>query len=74
MTAEIIQQGENQHQNSCSSWKNREKLMIVPYIRRPPTIDMIIAGIWMIPQCASSVGSAAAPPWSAQCSFCLFGV
>jgi hypothetical protein len=32
-------------QNSCSSWKNMVKAIIVPYIVRPPTIDMSIAGV-----------------------------
>ena len=30
-------------QNSCSSWKNSVKLMMVPYINRPPTMDMTAA-------------------------------
>ena len=33
------------YQKSCSSWKNIVKLMIVPYIRRPPIIDITMAGI-----------------------------
>ena len=34
------------------------KLMIVPYINKPPTMDMIIAGGVMMAQCASNTGSA----------------
>ena len=31
-------------QNSSCSWKNMVKLMMVPYISKPPTILIIMAG------------------------------
>ena len=34
------------------------KLMIVPYISKPPMIDMTIAGYWISAQWASNVGRA----------------
>jgi hypothetical protein len=45
-------------QNSCSSWKNSVKLIIVPYINRPPIIDMAAAPPAICAECHSSVGSA----------------
>ena len=32
--------------------------MIVPYMSKPPMIDMTIAGIWIKPQWAKSAGNA----------------
>lgn len=33
--------------------------MMVPYIRRPPATDMIMASIWMMPEWARTTGRAA---------------
>lgn len=38
--------------------KNWVKLMMVPYINSPPTIDITMAGIWIRPVCASRTGKA----------------
>lgn len=45
-------------QNSCSSWKNSVKLIIVPYINRPPIIDIAAAPPAICAECHRSVGSA----------------
>jgi hypothetical protein len=45
-------------QNSCSSWKNRVKLIIVPYISKPPTTDITAAPPAICAECHRSVGKA----------------
>lgn len=45
-------------QNSCSSWKNSVKLIIVPYISKPPTTDITAAPPAICAECHRSVGNA----------------
>lgn len=45
-------------QNSCSSWKNSVKLIIVPYISKPPTTDIAAAPPAICAECHRSVGKA----------------
>lgn len=45
-------------QYSSRSLKNIEKLIIVAYIKRPPIIDITIAGIVIVSECARRAGRA----------------